>query len=142
METQQQQLESINPSSLQATLALEGTNTTKLPKLPPASEPEWQRIGRQVSEFFEQLPQYLSSFFKDYKQALITLSLIFAAIVTVKIALAVLGAIHDIPLLSPIFELIGIAYATWFILRYLIKASNRQELAQQIRLLKNEIVGE
>ncbi|MDZ8026386.1 MAG: CAAD domain-containing protein [Nostoc sp. SerVER01] len=140
METQEQQ-QSINPSSLQATLALEGTNTTNLPKLPPASEPEWQRINRQVFEFFGQLPEYLSSFFKDYKQALITLSLIFAAIVTAKIALAALDAIHDIPLLSPIFELIGIAYATWFVFRYLIKASNRQELAQEIQLLKNEIVG-
>lgn len=142
METRQQPLESINPSSSEATLALEGTNTTNLPKLPPASEPEWQRISRQFFEFFGQLPQYLSSFFKDYSQALITVSLIFAAIVTVKVALAVLGAINDIPLLAPFFELIGIAYATWFTFRYLIKASNRQELAQQIQLLKNEFVGE
>ncbi|MBD2676703.1 MULTISPECIES: CAAD domain-containing protein [Nostoc] len=142
METRQQPLESINPSSLKATLALEGTNTTNLPKLPPASEPEWQRISRQVFEFFGQLPQYLSSFFKDYSQALITLSLIFAALVTAKVALAVLDAINDIPLLSPFFELVGISYATWFTFRYLIKASNRQELAQQIQLLKNEFVGE
>ncbi len=142
METQQQQIASINPSSLEATLALEGTDTTKLPKLPPASETEWQRISRQISEFFAQLPQYLSSFFNDYKQALITLSLIFAAIVTVKVALAILDAINDIPLLSPIFELIGIAYGTWFIFRYLLKSSNRQELAQEIQLLKNEIMGE
>lgn len=142
METRQQPLESINPSPSEATLALEGTNTTNLPKLPPASESEWQRISRQFFEFFGQLPEYLSSFFKDYSQALITLSLIFAAIVTVKVALAVLGAINDIPLLSPFFELVGIAYATWFTFRYLIKASNRQELAQQIQLLKNEFVGE
>ncbi len=142
METQQQQIASINPSSLEATLALEGTDTTKLPKLPPASETEWQRISRQISEFFAQLPQYLSSFFNDYKQALITLSLIFAAIVTAKVALAILDAINDIPLLSPIFELIGIAYASWFIFRYLLKSSNRQELAQEIQLLKNEIMGE
>jgi len=142
METRQQPLESINPSSSEATLALEGTNTTNLPKLPPASESEWQRISRQFFEFFGQLPEYLSSFFKDYSQALITLSLIFAAIVTVKVVLAVLSAINDIPLLAPFFELIGIAYATWFTFRYLIKASNRQELAQQIQLLKNEFVGE
>ncbi|WP_445632738.1 Cyanobacterial aminoacyl-tRNA synthetase CAAD domain-containing protein [Nostoc sp. DSM 114161] len=142
METQQQPLESINPSSLQATLALEGTNTTNLPKLPPASESEWQQISRQFLEFFGQVPQYLSNFFKDYSQALITLSLIVAALVTVKVALAVLGAINDIPLLSPIFELIGIGYATWFTFRYLIKASNRQELANEIQFLRNQIVGE
>ncbi|MDZ8105094.1 MAG: CAAD domain-containing protein [Nostoc sp. DedQUE12a] len=142
METRQQPLESINPSSLESTLALEGTNSTNLPKLPPAPESEWQRISRQFFEFFGQLPQYLSSFFKDYSQALITLSLIVAAIVTAKVALAVLDAINDIPLLSPFFELVGIGYAAWFTFRYLIKASNRQELAQQIQLLKNEFVGE
>jgi hypothetical protein len=144
METQQQQLESINVSSSKANLALEGTNTQNLPKLPPAAEieSEWQRINRQVSEFFERLPSYLGRFFQDYKQALITVGLILAAIVTVKIALAALDAIHDIPLLSPIFELIGISYATWFVYRYLIKASTRQELSEEIRLLKNEFLGE
>jgi hypothetical protein len=144
METQQQQLESINISSSQANLALEGTHNPNLPKLPPATEieSEWQRINRQVSEFFERLPIYLSRFFQDYKQALITVGLILAAIVTVKIALAALDAIHDIPLLSPIFELIGISYATWFVYRYLIKASTRQELSAEIRLLKNEFLGE
>ncbi len=142
MQTQQQPLESVNPSSLQANLALEGTNPTNLPKLPPASEPEWQRISKQILAFFGQLPEYLSSFFKDYSQALITLSLIFAAIVTVKVTLGVLNAINDLPLLPPIFELIGIAYTTWFTFRYLIKAANRQELAQQFQFFKKEIVGE
>ncbi|WP_392535125.1 CAAD domain-containing protein [Nostoc sp. C117] len=143
METQQQQLESINVSSSQATLALEGIDTTNLPKLPPATETEseLQRINRQVSEFLEQLPTYLGSFFKDYKQALITVGLIFAAIVTLKIILAVLDAIHDIPLLSPTFELIGISYATWFVSRYLVRASTRQELSNEIHLLKNEFLG-
>jgi CAAD domains of cyanobacterial aminoacyl-tRNA synthetase len=134
METQQQQLQSINVSSSQANLALEGTDTLNLPKLPPATEIE--------SEFFERLPSYLGRFFQDYKQALITVGLILAAIVTVKIALAALDAIHDIPLFSPIFELIGISYATWFVYRYLIKASTRQELSEEIRLLKNEFLGE
>ncbi|MDF5706932.1 MAG: CAAD domain-containing protein [Nostoc sp. S4] len=142
MESQQQQIESINPSSLEAKLALEGTNTTNLPKLPPAPESQWQKISRQVSEFFEQLPEYLSSFFKDYKQPLITVGLILTALVTVKVTLAVLDAIHHTPLLSTIFELIGIAYTTWFIFRYLLRVSNRQELVQEIRLLKNQIVGE
>ncbi|MEH2241997.1 CAAD domain-containing protein [Nostoc sp.] len=144
METDQQQRESINASLSQGTLALEGTDTANLPKLPPAREPEsqWQQISRQVSQFLEQLPQYLSSFFKDYKQPLITVALILTAIVTAKVVLAVLNAITNIPLLSPLFELVGIGYVSWFIFRYLLKASNRQELADEIQLLKNQFVGE
>lgn len=144
METEQQQLESINTSFSQGTLALEGTNTANLPKLPPASEPEsqWQQISRQVSQFLEQLPEYLGSFFQNYKQPLITVGLILAAIVTAKLVLAVLDAINHIPLLSPTFELVGISYVTWFISRYLLKASTRQELADEIQSLKNQLVGE
>ena len=144
METEQQQRESINASLSQGMLALEGTDTVNLPKLPPAREPEsqWQQISRQISQFLQQLPEYLSSFFQDYKQALITVALILAAIVTAKVVLAVLDAINDIPLLSPLFELVGIGYATWFISRYLVKASTRQELADEIQFLKNQFVGE
>jgi len=144
METEQQQRESINPPLSQGTLALEGTDTANLPKLPPASEPEsqLQQISRQISQFLEQLPEYLSSFFKDYKQPLITVALILTAIVTVKVVLAILDAINNIPLLSPLFELVGISYATWFISRYLLKASTRQELADEIQFLKNQFVGE
>ncbi|MEH1858649.1 MAG: CAAD domain-containing protein [Nostoc sp.] len=144
METEQQQRESINASLSQGTLALEGSDTANLPKLPPAPEPEsqWQQISRQISQFLEQLPQYLSDFFQDYKQPLITVALILAAIVTARLVLALLAAIHDIPLLSPLFELVGISYTSWFIFHYLLKASTRQELADEIQLLKNQFVGE
>ncbi|MEH2256741.1 CAAD domain-containing protein [Nostoc sp.] len=144
METEQQQRESINASLSQGTLALEGTDTANLPKLPPAREPEsqWQQISRQISQFLEQLPQYLSDFFQDYKQPLITVALILAAIITARLVLAVIAAIHDIPLLALLFELVGISYTSWFIFRYLLKASTRQELVDEIQLLKNQFVGE
>ncbi|MCC5646735.1 CAAD domain-containing protein [Nostoc sp. CHAB 5824] len=144
METEQQQRESINASLSQGTLALEGTDTENLPKLLPAREPEsqWQQISRQISQFLAQLPEYLGRFFNEYKQPLITVGLILAAIVTVKVVLAVLGAINGIPLLSPFFELVGISYGSWFIFRYLLNASTRQELADEIQSLKNQFVGE
>ncbi|MDZ8135686.1 MAG: CAAD domain-containing protein [Nostoc sp. DedQUE04] len=144
METEQQQRESIDASLSQGTLALEGTDTANLPKLPPASEPEsqWQQISRQISQFLEQLPQYLSDFFRDYKQPLISVALILAAIITARVVLTVLAAINDIPLLSPLFELVGISYTSWFVFRYLLKASTRQELADEIQSLKSQFVGE
>ncbi|BDI16742.1 hypothetical protein ANSO36C_25440 [Nostoc cf. commune SO-36] len=125
-------------------LAIEGADTQNLPKLPPASDPEsqWQQISKQVSQFLEQLPRYLGSFFQDYKQPLITVALILSAIVTAKVVLALLDAINDIPLLSPLFELVGISYASWFVFRYLLKASTRQELADEIDFLKSQFLGE
>lgn len=144
METEQQQIEVTNSTSTEATLALPSADNQNLPKLPPASQSneQWQQIGRQVADVLEQLPNYLGRFFNQYKQPLLTLVLILSAIVTLKVVLAILGAINGIPLFLPIFELIGIGYTTWFVFRYLLKASTRQELVGEIRSLQKQIVGD
>ncbi|WP_017655522.1 CAAD domain-containing protein [Fortiea contorta] len=144
METEQYQDELVNNNTMEGALALPSAGNENLPMLPPASEPEtqWERWGRKTSEFLEQLPDYVGRFFQQYKQALITLGLILSAIVTVKVIFALLDAIHGIPLLSLSFELIGIGYVTWFVYRYLIKTSTRQELAAEIKGIKQQMVGE
>ncbi len=144
METEQQQLESVNAMSPEGMLALQSAENKNLPKLPPAKEPtsQWQQIGRKTADFIAQLPEYFSRFFQNYKQPLITVVLIVATIVTGKVLLAMVGAINDIPLLAPIFEVIGLGYVTWFVFRYLVKSSTRQELAQEIELLKQQVVGD
>lgn len=143
METQQQQPGSANSVSSQDLLALEGVETTNLPKLPPAKEPEaqWQRVSRQMFEFLEQLPDYLGSVLNNNKQALFTVVLILSALVTVKVALAMLDAIDDVPLLAPIFEIVGLGYTIWFTFRYLIKSETRQELSQKVSSLKQQLLG-
>ncbi|KJH72172.1 CAAD domain-containing protein [Aliterella atlantica] len=111
--------------------------------IPPSSQTDkkLQEVGSQVSEFLAKLPNIIGKFWADYKDPIISLGLIFAAIITVKVVLAVIDALNDIPLLAPTFELIGIAYSAWFVNRYLLKASNRQELAQEIEKLKGQVVG-
>ncbi|MBW4616036.1 MAG: hypothetical protein KME21_22680 [Desmonostoc vinosum HA7617-LM4] len=68
METDQQ-MESINPTSSQEMLAIEGANTENLPKLPSATQPasQWEQTSKQISQSLEQLPEYLNSFFKTYR---------------------------------------------------------------------------
>lgn len=102
---------------------------------------QWREVGSQISRFLAQLPEYIGRFFSEYKQPIITVGLIFAAIITVKVVLAVIDALNDIPLLSPTFELIGIGYSVWFVNRYLLQSSRRQELAQELQRLKKQVVG-
>jgi hypothetical protein len=144
METELHQNELVDTTPTQGVLAFKSAGTENLLLLPPASEPEtqWKRWGRKASQFLAQLPEYVSSFFQQYKQPLLTVALILSAIVTVKVVLALLSAINEIPLLSPTFELVGISYVTWVIFRYLIKASTRQELAAEIQAFKQQFVGE
>jgi len=117
--------------------------TDKVGKIvsPSTTDKAWQDYVEPVFDVLGKIPESLGSFFSDYQRPLITLGLILGAIVTVKITLAVLDAIDDIPLLGPISQLIGLGYSIWFIYRYLWKASNRQELAQELDALKDQIFG-
>lgn len=123
--------------------AMAATEPAPLAKLPPApqTDEQWRQVGTQISVFLAELPDYIGKFFNDYKQPIITVGLLLTGIITVRVVLAVLDALNDIPLLSPTFELIGIGYSAWFVSRYLLKASQRQELAQEIQNLKQQVVG-
>lgn len=129
--------------SPEATMSEINNQTGTITKIQPATESqeEWVKYGEQVSSFLATLPDYVGSFFNTYKQPLVTIGLILGSIVAVKILFAVLDALNDIPLVSPTFELIGIGYSVWFVYRYLLKASTRQELTHEISTLKTQVVG-
>lgn len=114
---------------------------TKLPPPAPSESQPWQEWVQPVTEFLSKLPDYVGGFFYNYQQPLITIGLILSGIVTVKVTLAILDAINDVPLLAPVFELVGIGYTAWFVYRYLLKAETRQELLGELDSLKGEVVG-
>ena len=119
------------------------TDTAPLATIPPADDASAQLEGYwdQVLAYVSKLPDYLGDFVNEYQKPLITVGLIVGAFVTVKVTLAVLDSLDDIPLLSPFFELVGIGYSGWFIWRYLLKASTRKELAEELSTLKNQVLG-
>jgi nitrogenase vanadium-iron protein alpha chain len=121
---------------------LESSKIDTKPLLMPDNQPLTQRqqIGGKFSAFLEQLPKYLGSFSTEYQMPIICFATIITATITVKIILAVLNVINEIPQLNLVFELTGIGYLIWFIFRYLFKASTRQELAAQISFIQKEIV--
>ena len=98
-------------------------------------------IMDQVKEFLEKLPDEIAGFFSRYREVLIIIGLIFLGGVTVKLAFAILDAINDIPLLAPLFEMVGIGYTGWFVYRYMLKESTRQELAAELNALKTQVLG-
>lgn len=108
---------------------------------PASSQPQWQQQVQPVVDVISKLPSYLGQFFADYQQPLLVILLFVAAFITVKVTFAVLGAINGIPLLSPIFELVGLGYTGWFIYRYLLRASTREELISEFNDLKGQVVG-
>lgn len=140
MESQQQPLEYVSATSKEANEELEPASLAQRPPATQSSE-QWQRIGTQISEILAHLPDYLGRFFNQYKQSITSVALIVAALVALKVALAVLDILNGIPLLAPTFRLVGIGYLVWFVNRYLIRASKRQEFSQEIQDLKEQVVG-
>jgi len=106
----------------------------------PATD-QFEEIKQKVVVFLSELPGYVSRFFGEYQRPIITVLLIVAAIVTVKVLFAVVDALNDIPLLAPTFELIGMGYVAWFVYRYLLKASTRQELVDEVNAFRQQILG-
>ncbi|WP_026787140.1 valine--tRNA ligase [Planktothrix rubescens] len=97
-------------------------------------------VGQSIRILFE-LPEVLGGFFKQYQKPLILTGIFFVAFLTIKCFVAALNAINELPLLSTIFELIGMGYSGWFVYRYLFKASQREELGKILQELKTEFIG-
>lgn len=134
-ETTTSEVESIS-TSLNAEVGSMMSST----KLPSDDQP-WQEWVDVVVEFLAKVPEQLGNFFSSYKQPLTTVALIVTAAITVYVTLSVLDAIDNIPLLSSILELVGLGYTIWFVVRYLLKASTRQELFAEFDSFKQQILG-
>lgn len=74
----------------------------------------------------------------------VVLSLIALAVIlaVLRVAIAVVDALNDIPLLAPTFQLVGIGYSLWFVGRYLLFALNRQELGQSTQTVFHQQIKE
>jgi hypothetical protein len=104
------------------------------------AETDWQQTFAQFSKSISL--DVLSNVFEQYKQVIIVTLLFLGAIVAVKVTLAVLEVVHEIPLLAPLLELIGLAYSIWFTYRYLWEAEKRLELVQEFNKIKNQVLGQ
>lgn len=115
------------------------TSTVTKSSLADGQVQEYLNIG---SKFLSQVFDYIKEFVDANQKSLVNLLLIFLGIVAVKVTLAVISAINDIPLLAPSFELVGLGYTGWFVYRYLLTKSSRQELVQEFESLKTQVVGQ
>ena len=112
------------------------------PAQPPANEQPWQEWIDIALGFLARITEEISQFISDNRKLLLNLLLIISTFVAVYITIAVLDAINHLPLLAPIFQLVGLSYSAWFTYRYLLRASTREELVTEFQALKAQVVGE
>ncbi|MDJ0706765.1 MAG: CAAD domain-containing protein [Leptolyngbyaceae cyanobacterium MO_188.B28] len=106
-----------------------------------ASMDQAQQVWAKISGLLGDLPDFVSDFFNEYRRPIITIGIILGGLIAAKLALAILEAINEIPLLAPTFEIIGLGYSVWFGWRYIRLASKRQELLEDINALKDQVLG-
>ena len=115
-----------------------GTTKVVITEEPPSQA---EQIKEQIISILSELPAYIGAFYQQYKSPLTVVGLILASIISLKVLLGIVDELNDIPLLAPTFELIGIGYTVWFVYRYLLRSSNRQQLGQEIEALKEQVFG-
>ncbi|HEY9770230.1 MAG TPA: CAAD domain-containing protein [Coleofasciculaceae cyanobacterium] len=129
----------------QETTSFDSESAGAIASTPPKSPPTDSAVQEYLntgSRFLSQIFDYLKEFVDNNQKSLVNLLLIFLGIIAVKVTLAIISAINDIPLLAPTFELVGLGYTGWFVYRYLLTKSSRQELVQEFESLKTQVVGQ
>ncbi len=102
---------------------------------------QWQQVKDETIKILSDLPSYLNNFYQEYKKPVNITGAILGSAIALRLIVAVVEAVESVPLLAFSFELIGAGYSAWFVFRYLLKASDRQELSDKIKAFKEEIVG-
>lgn len=64
------------------------------------------------------------------------------AIALLWVTTSVVNAVNGLPLLPKFLELVGLVYSAWFVYRYLLFKSSREELIADIDELKKKISGD
>ncbi|MDC0831573.1 hypothetical protein AY599_26920 [Leptolyngbya valderiana BDU 20041] len=106
-----------------------------------ATGDRFEEVKTQVLSILSDLFDYVGKFFSEYKKPLINIGLVVGALVAIYLVASIVDAINDIPLLSPLFELVGIGYSGWFIFRYLLTAEARAELQNKITDFSEKVTG-
>ena len=106
------------------------------------SEQQFENIKNTVINILSELPDYVGGFFNQYQKPIVTVSLAIAAFISLKVLFAMVDAVNDIPLLAPMFELVGMGYSAWFVYRYMLRASTREELLNEINGIKQQYLGD
>jgi hypothetical protein len=106
-----------------------------------SSDDQLKEVKAQILSILSDLFTYVGDFFAEYKKPLINVGLVVGALIAIYLVAAIVDAINDIPLLSPLFELVGIGYTGWFIFRYLLTAENRLEFSKMVGNFTDKVTG-
>ena len=99
------------------------------------------KLGHQVGDLVDKLPESLSNFIKKYQQTLTLVTIVFLSLLVLQLAASVFNAIHEFPLLAPLLRLIGFVYLLWYGYQNLVFAKTRKETWAKLIQIKSDLWG-
>ena len=86
--------------------------------------------------------EYLGSFFTDVRRPAITLLWIGAGAVSLKLAIALVDAVDDVPVFGSLMELTGIWFTYRFVSKNLLTSRDRSQLVEKYKAWQSDIFGQ
>lgn len=84
----------------------------------------------------------VGNFISTNQRIILSIGLIVFTLITIKILAELLTAIHQIPALAPVLEIVGIVQSVIFANRFLFRSDDRQKLFSQLNQFKQEVIGD
>lgn len=101
----------------------------------------WRSFQTKATTWMDQATTNMATFFRNNGSLLSAIGWALLVVVGIRMLFALVHVLDNIPLITPLLELIGFAYVVWFIRRYLIRVQDRQELVQTLNQYKTDILG-
>ncbi len=142
-----QRLQALNPESQPLAVSADEQPEVEEVDIPiqlttkDTSSQEWQRFLTDFSVVLSEWFENLGGFLQNNQKPLTVFSLIVAVALALYLVGATMDAINRLPLLEPLFIIVGFLYSLRFASGKLIQAADRQELFAEIESFKEEIVG-
>ncbi|QQE67333.1 hypothetical protein GFS31_40460 (plasmid) [Leptolyngbya sp. BL0902] len=115
-----------------------GTTESGVDALAPSNpSTDWSHTVERLTA----LPNQANEWVMQYRSQITVVAALVAAVIVLKLALALLEAINGIPLMQPMLELIGLGYVGGFVVQHLLTAERRQELNQTLQTWKTQVLG-
>ncbi|MFM7426274.1 MAG: valine--tRNA ligase [Elainella sp.] len=76
-----------------------------------------------------------------YKKPALVFTFVVILLLILRILAALLGAFNGLPLVAPLFKLVGVGYSGWFIWTVLLSKEKRRSFATQLRQLRTQLNG-
>ncbi|HEY9853687.1 MAG TPA: isoleucine--tRNA ligase [Leptolyngbyaceae cyanobacterium] len=107
-----------------------------------ATTKQWRVFAEQIDVILSDSLDQIGRFFQNYQRPLTVLGAIGLVVFILYLTATMLNAVNRIPLLEPVFTLIGIYYSFKFANSNLLRGNDRQKLYEDIRTWQREIVGQ